>query len=37
MPSLPNIGKIINQYWELRQISASECVRRLHESKPVVA
>lgn len=36
-PSLPNIGKIINQYWGLFKISASESVRRLHESKPIVA
>ena len=28
-PSLPNIGKIINQYWGLLKISASESVRRL--------
>ena len=36
-PSLPNIGKIINQYWGLLKISASESVRRLFESKPIVA
>lgn len=36
-PSLPNIGKIINQYWGLFKISASESVRRLFESKPIVA
>ena len=32
-PSLPNIGKIINQYWGLFKISTSESVRPLHESK----
>ena len=36
-PSLPNIGKIINQYWGLFKISASESVRRLFDSKPIVA
>ena len=35
-PSLPNIGKIINQYWGLLKISASESVCRLFESKPIV-
>ena len=29
-PSLPNIGKIINQYWGLFKISTSESVRRLY-------
>ena len=36
-PSLPNIGKIINQYWGLVIISTSESVRRLYESKPIAA
>ena len=36
-PSLPNIGKIINQYWGLLKISANESVRHLYESKPIVA
>ena len=36
-PSLPNIGKINNQYWRLHKISASESVRHLYESKPTVA
>ena len=36
-PSLPNIGKIINQYWGLSKISTSESVRHLYESKPIVA
>ena len=36
-PSFPNIGKIINQYWDLFKISTSESIRRLYESKPIVA
>ena len=36
-PSLPNIGKIINQYSGLFKISTSESVRRLYESKTIVA
>ena len=36
-PSLPNIGKIINQYWGLLKISTSQSVRHLHKSKPIVA
>ena len=36
-PSLPNIGKIINKYWGLFKISTSESVRRIYESKPIVA
>ena len=36
-PSLPNIGKIINQYWGIFKISTRESVRRLYESKPIVA
>ena len=36
-PSLPNIGKIINQYWGLLKISTSESVRYLYETKPIVA
>ena len=35
--SLPNNGKIIKKYWGLFKISASECVRRLFDSKPIVA
>ena len=38
-PSLLNTGKIINQYWGLLKLklSASEGVRRLFETKPIVA
>ena len=36
-PSLSNIGKIVNQYWDLFKISTSESVRHLYESKPIVA
>lgn len=36
-PSLPNIGKIINQYWNLLKYSKSESVRKLHTYKPLVA
>ena len=36
-PSLPNIGKIINQYWNLLKYSKSESVRQIHTYKPIVA
>ena len=36
-PSLPNIGKIINQYWNLLKYSKSESVRKLLNCKPIVA
>ena len=36
-PSLPDVGKIIKRYWGLFKISASESVRRLFDSKPIVA
>lgn len=36
-PSLPNIGKIINQYWNLLKYSKSESVRQLYNYKPIVA
>ena len=34
--SLPNIGKIINQYWNLLKYSKSESVRKLFNCKPIV-
>ncbi|XP_053391643.1 uncharacterized protein LOC128554386 [Mercenaria mercenaria] len=36
-PSLPNIGKIINQYWNLLKYSQQESVRQLYDYKPIVA
>ena len=36
-PSLPNIGKIINQYWNLLKYSKSESVRQIFNCKPIVA
>jgi len=36
-PSLPNIGKIINKYWDLLKLSGKENVKLLHESKPMLA
>ena len=36
-PSLPNTGKLINQYLDLSKLSTSESVRRLYESIPIVA
>ena len=36
-PALPNIGKIINQYWNLLKYSKSESVRKLFNCKPIVA
>jgi len=36
-PSLPNIGKIINKYWDLLKLSCKASVKSLHESKPTLA
>ena len=36
-PSLPNIGKIINQYWNLLKYSKSESVRQMFNCKPIAA
>ena len=36
-PSLSNIGKIINQYWNLLKYSKSESVRQKFNCKPIVA
>jgi hypothetical protein len=36
-PSLPNIGKVINQYWGLLKYSSNKSVRDIFNSKPVVA
>ena len=36
-PSLPNIGSIINQYWNLLKYSKSESVRQLYKCRPIVA
>ena len=35
--SLPNIGEIVNKYWDLFKLSKSDAVRALHEYRPVVA
>ena len=36
-PSLPNIGKTINQYWGLLKNSSKQSVINLYECKPIVA
>jgi hypothetical protein len=36
-PSLPNIGFIINKYWDLLKLSNNPAVRELHKYKPVMA
>ena len=36
-PSLPNIGKIINQYWNLLKDSKSESVMQMFNCKPIDA
>ena len=35
--SLPNIGYIINRYWDLLQLSSNSSVKELHKYKPVMA
>ena len=35
--SLPNIGYIINRYWDLLQLSSNSSVKKLHNYKPVMA
>ena len=36
-PSLPNIGYIMNRYWDLLQLCSISSVKELHEYKPVMA
>ena len=36
-PSLPNIGKIINKYWGLLEISQKDSVKNICKSKPIIA
>ena len=36
-PSLPNIGGIVNKYWDLLKLSNSPAVRALHDSNPILA
>ena len=36
-PSLPNIGLIINKYWDLLQLSQKGSVKYVHEYKPILA
>ena len=36
-PSLPNIGKIMNQYWNRLKYYKSESVRQMFDCKPIVA
>ena len=36
-PSLPNIGKVINQYWNLLKYSKSESLGKLFNCKPIIA
>ena len=36
-PSLPNIGLIINKYWDLLQLSHKDSVSSVHAYKPILA
>ena len=36
-PSLPNIGLIINKYWDLLQLSQKGSVKYVHDYKPILA
>ena len=36
-PSLPNIGLVINKYWDLLQLSQSASVNSVHAYKPILA
>ena len=36
-PSLPNIGLIINKYWDLLQLSPKDNVSSVHAYKPILA
>ena len=36
-PSLPNIGNIINKYWDLLQLSHKDSVSSVHAYKPILA
>ena len=36
-PSLPNIGKILNNYWNLLKLSLNESVKQVYSHKPLVA
>ena len=36
-PSLPNIGLILNKYWDLLQLSRKDSVKYVHEYKPILA
>ena len=36
-PSIPNIGFIVNKYWDLLHLSNNSAVKQLHKCKPVMA
>ena len=36
-PSLPNIGLVINKYWDLLQLSHKDRVSSIHAYKPILA
>ena len=36
-PSLPNIGLVINKYWDLLQLSKKASVDSVHDYKPILA
>lgn len=36
-PSLPNIGLVINKYWDLLQLSQKSSVKAVHTYKPILA
>ena len=36
-PSLPNIGLVINKYWDLLQLSNKASVNSVHAYKPILA
>ena len=36
-PSIPNIGFIVNRYWDLLHLSNNSAVKQLHKYYPVMA
>ena len=36
-PSLPNIGLLINKYWDLLQLSNMASINSVHAYKPILA
>ena len=36
-PALPNIGLVVNKYWDLSQLSHKDSVSSVHAYKPILA